>query len=173
MMDSTAKHPDDFGPYLDGDAGDRRYEEIRHHLDGCRKCREEIRIWHSLDDLFRNPEAQIEVPPFQWTRIEAQLEARKPGIMGRLNRLLQSRRLAWSAAFTLVLIAAVTFSGVGYRRHLEKRDFAALAVFNESETRRISEAENPFRALLGGAPDVNPFRRFQNTEDNNPFSIHH
>lgn len=178
-MNSSGKHPEDFSPYLDRDLEDSRYDEIRRHIESCPKCREEIRIWRSLDDLFRTPGIEVEVPPFQWARIEAKLKAARPGILERLTRLLDSRRLArrlaqrlpLTAGIAFVLIAAFTFSGVQYRRYIEKRDFADLLVFSESETRRISETENPFRALLGGDADENPFSRFRTNQDDGTFSI--
>jgi anti-sigma factor RsiW len=171
MSDSTVEHPEDFSPYLDGETKDRRYGEIRRHLESCPECRREIEIWHSLDDLFRAPEAQIDVPPYQWTRIEAQLQSRKPGFFGSLDRFLSAHRLAWGTALAALLMVAVTVSGVGYRRYQTQRDLAALSHFSESETRRIHSAENPFRSLVGGISDENPFSRFHTTEDENPFSF--
>jgi anti-sigma factor RsiW len=171
MKKTGTEHPEDFSPYLDGDRDDRRYEHIRDHLAACPECRRELQIWSSLDDLFRTPDTQIEVPPFQWSRIEAQLQSRQPVPTGWWRPLLQSHRFALSAALTVLLLVAVTLSGVGYRRHMESRDLAALSVFSESEIRRIESAGNPFRSLVVDRSDENPFSRFQIAENGNPFSI--
>jgi anti-sigma factor RsiW len=166
-------HPEDFSPYLDRDFADKRYEEIRLHLEACPDCQEELKTWHSLDSMIRAGEMEIQVPPFQWARIRERLQEHRaePAILEQWGRLFKSRRLAWSTALGLLMAIAVTYGGFEYRKNVQAKEYAALVAFSESEERRINAAGNPFSAIVDSAQRENPFSEFQAPSKINPFSI--
>jgi anti-sigma factor RsiW len=158
-MNQAVEHPEDFSPFLDRDFSDPKYEEIRKHVDGCARCREEIRGWQSLDALFRTEEATIDVPPFQWRRIAIQLQTPVPaGMLDRFRAWMQLRRLAWSAALATLVLGALTFTGLEYQNNLEEKQL--LLAISESaavEEQRAAAAENPFRTAAAANDNSNPF----------------
>ncbi len=170
-MNRTVKHPEDLTPYLDRDTADPRYAEISRHLESCRECSEEARIWQSVENAFRNSAMEIEVPAFQWTRIRAQLEqAPVLGWREQLGRVLGKRRLLWSASAGLLLVG-MAIAGLQYRAIQERGELTALAGYSQAEHQRIQAAENPFR-IAGATAADNPFARVQDyANEGNPFMI--
>jgi anti-sigma factor RsiW len=170
-MNKTDRHPEDLTPYLDGDVADPRHAEISRHLESCRACAEEAKIWQKLEDAFRDPAIEIEVPAFQWTRIRARLEqAPALGWRGQLSRMLGKRRLLWSASAGLLLVT-IAVAGLQYRAALERGQLTALAGYSQAEYKRIQAAENPFR-IAAASDAVNPFAQVQDyANEGNPFLI--
>lgn len=166
-----AQHPVDYSPYLDGERGDAQYEEIRAHLESCTGCRAQLQSWRRVDDIFRSPDLELDVPQWQWSRIEARLdESPKPGWLAALRYRVPS--LAWAAAASVLLVAgSVTVAVRQYRQSAAEREtLVAVARFAETEQPRLRSAGNPFR---GGQVDSgNPFTRFQShrTQNDNPFA---
>jgi len=171
-MKTAGNHPEDLLSYVDGDPSDRRYEQIRLHIDSCAECREEIRLWRSMQEMLRAPEFEIEVPPLQWPQIQGRIGSHPHGLRWRekLAFLWSTRWPAWSTAFVLILLIAVTVSGFNYRKQVEADHMFAIAVYSESEWLRIRAADNPFRNLAADSAE-NPFARFQVTDKGNPFAI--
>ena len=158
-MNRIEGHPEDFGPYLDRDFSDRKYEEIRKHLETCVRCRNEVRDWQSFDSMFRSADADIEVPSFQWQRIAARLQAPAPsGILARLRPLLQPWKLAWNVTLATILLGAVIFSGLEYRKNFEEKQLLlAITRYAQEEGQRIVADDNPFGTVA--AERDNPFAR--------------
>src|SRR5881409_2531327 len=126
-MSDPSRHPEDFGPYLDGDFADSRYQEIKNHLNSCHRCAEELKVWREMDSLFRAPELSLDVPPFQWPRIAARLQQRKQvPVRQQWVRLLFARPspALWSVAAALVLVSAALLGGLEHRRK-ENREIRA------------------------------------------------
>jgi anti-sigma factor RsiW len=161
-MSQTPNHPPNLIPYLDGSLADKEYQEVKRHVESCAQCKEEVRIWESLDGMFRSPELEIEVPPFQWQRIQSGLTASRPVANNweRFFALLRPRQNAWKAALAVMIIGIVSLSGWQYHRVDQRNQLRALADFSQSESQRLSEARNPFSAF-GEAAIENPFNRFE------------
>lgn len=162
MRHTPGKHPDDLSPYLDGDLSDKRYEEIRLHLEDCAECREEAANWQDWQELFRSPEADLEVPSLQWHRIRARLEERRsgPGAWDRLTASIRPYRVAWGAVAALMMTAGLIVSGLEYRNYAEqKRQLTALSAYSESQQQWAAKADNPFRSKQ--ASTENPFTTFE------------
>src|SRR6266542_1706344 len=126
-MSNPSRHPEDFGPYLDKDLADPRYQEIKNHLNSCRQCAEELKVWQEMDSLFRAPELSLDVPPYQWPRIAARLhEPSQVPLRQRWVRLLFARPgpALWGVAASLVLVSAALLGGLEYRRK-ENREIRA------------------------------------------------
>jgi hypothetical protein len=158
-VNRVSGHPEDFGPYLDRDSSDPKYEEIRRHLDACVPCQDELRNWQSFDSTFRSGAAEIEVPPFQWQRIAAQIQTPTPiGILARLRPLFQPWKLAWNVTLATILLGAVIFSGIEYRKDFEEKQLLlAITRYSQEEGERIAADGNPFQTA--GAERNNPFAR--------------
>ena len=159
-------HIEDFGPVLSRQDADPEYPEIRRHLDHCQECRDELKNWQVLDELFRSEQA--EVPPFQWQRIAARLqEDRNAARLPRLVSLLRNWRPAWNIALGTAVIAAVIFSGVEYSRNVqEKQLLLAVTRYAQEEGVRISADGNPFRT--GAAAENNPFTGIITIDESKP-----
>lgn len=160
-------------PYLDGQTADKGYRAIQQHLDSCQECQAEIRTLKSLDSMFRLPEFEIQVPPYQWQRIRARLagNAVERGWRGWLVAMLKPSKLAFSMTTSILLIFGMAFFGWEYRRHLAEDQFLAIAAYSETERQRIGHAENPFRSYATAPSDENPFTRFQTPIAGNPFAV--
>ena len=158
-MNRVSGHPEDFCPYLDRDSSSPKYEEIRQHLENCVQCQDEVRHWQSLDSMFRSADADIEVPPFQWQRIAARLRTPAPaGIMDRLRPLFQPWKLAWNVTLATILLGAVIFSGLEYRKNFEEKQLLlAITRYAQEEGQRIVADGNPFGTVA--AERDNPFAR--------------
>lgn len=172
-MKTFEKHPEDLSPYLDRDHSDKRYSEIQAHLAQCAQCRDEVRIWETSAVMLRAPEAQIEVPHFQWQRILARLESPKPTMLWHARAFLQAhQRLAWSAVMGLLLIAITTLSGLWYQNRQSEQHILALIVESEVQWHREALRENPFRLSTPSVRSQNPFERFQYPMTKvNPFAL--
>jgi hypothetical protein len=173
-MKVTGNHPDNLTLLIDRDKADKRYDEIAAHIESCHECREEIQIIKSVDALFRSPEFEIEVPPFQWERIRERLEEHQPamGWWEQVCEAVKPQRPAWTYALGILLAVVLSLSGLEYYSNIEARQFLAIATYSESERQRIESADNPFRGLLA-AENENPFTRFQIPDDRtNPFAVH-
>ena len=158
-MNTLNGHPEDFSPYLDRDFSSRKYEEIRQHLENCVQCQDEVRNWQSFDSMFRSANADIEVPPFQWQRISARLRTPAPaGILARLRPLFQPWKLAWNVTLATILLGAVIFSGLEYRKSFEEKQLLlVIARYAQEEGQRIVADDNPFRAVA--VERDNPFAK--------------
>jgi anti-sigma factor RsiW len=172
-MNAVPRHPDDLNPYLDADISDKRYEEIREHLAICPECRGELAALQSLDRIFRSPELEIEVPAWQWSRIQAGLQAPRPSgsWLDRIGALSQPRKFAWGIAFSLLIFGSVTVSVWQYRRAVAREDLTQVTRYAQTEQVRLRAAGNPFRVA---AVSGNPFAEIQNgsgQSKGNPFAI--
>jgi anti-sigma factor RsiW len=172
-MNTSPRHPDDLNPYLDRDFSDKRYEEIRKHLEICPECRGEIAAQQSLDQMFRSPDFELEVPAWQWSRIRAGLLETKPaaGWFDRVRALSQPRRFVWGIALSVLIFTAIAVSVWQYRQEAARDDLMQLAQYSEVEQVRLRAAANPFRvAVISG----NPFTGIHNgsvQRRGNPFAI--
>ncbi len=169
-MNARTDHPADFGPYLDGDRADARFEEIRGHLETCAGCRDELARWRSVDLLFRSTGLEIDVPAAQWFRIRARLEEPRPapGWFGVLSR---PRQFAVGVSLSLFMLLALTVGVRQYRDAARQSELTAIAQYGAVEQARLKEAGNPFRSL--GQDYSNPFTRYQSTliqGKGNPFA---
>lgn len=170
-MKSAMEHPEDFSLYLDGETADPGYEEIRLHLETCARCREEVRNWRSLDSMFRSDESAIEVPPWQWQRIAAHLEAPLPaGRLAGIGRIFRPWSFAWNLTLTSLLLAGMLIGGMEYRNTLEERQLL-LAVTNyaANEGQRIAAEGNPFRDR--NVTTDNPFSQARSANHNEPEAV--
>jgi anti-sigma factor RsiW len=155
----TKEHPEDFGPYLQGEASDPKFQEVRAHAEECARCQDEVRMWKSVDELFRSPESEIPVPPFQWQRIQARMQASAPaGLAGRLPLVFRRWKPAWSGALVTLALGTMIVTGIGIRKSLEERQLLlAITQYAQEESRRIAADENPFRVPTGS--EQGPFDR--------------
>jgi anti-sigma factor RsiW len=160
-MSFNLRHPEDFNCYLDSDFSDSRYEEIRAHLEGCAKCREELEIWRGIEAAFRSPELDIEVPPFLWQRIASRISA-APGRQGwreRIRALALPRSMAWTGVAAVALVLLLTFTGVRFAKF--RADSRILSMIEESKPEW--KVENPFQRLVDETTDENPFEKLLST----------
>ena len=171
-MKEANQHPEDFGACLDIASADPRREEIGRHLERCRECRDELGRWRAAEALFRLPELELEVPPFQWQRIQARLEA----VDARAERpnpiwvWLRPRALGFGMAVPVLFFALITAAGLQYRNHVENEQLAALKAYSEGVQYSLRTAGNPFRgAVPGDASGENPFTPYQTEDRSNPF----
>jgi anti-sigma factor RsiW len=166
MTNAPGRHPEDLSPYLDGDVSDPGYQAIRHHLDQCPACTEEVENWKSWQAMFRAPEVEITVPDSQWRRIATGIEERKSR-KSRWERwfgITRPAKLAWGTAGALVLAAGMLISGLEYREYSEeRRQLTALSAYSEAEQEWLAQAENPFRSQDS---NENPFRRADSKNGN-------
>jgi len=162
------QHPEDFGPVLNRDTADPEFTELMSHLNQCQHCREELKGWQSLDDLFRSEQANLEVPPFQWGRIAARLEeTRGAGVPSGLRSWFLPRQAAWNVALGAAVLAAVIFGGLEYSRNIqEKQVLLAVTRYAQEEGIRISADGNPFRS--GTAAENNPFTGIMGIDNSKP-----
>jgi len=131
--------------------------------------------WEAVDALFRVPEGELEVPPFQWQRIRALIEdgRARPPFSLRLRDWLVLRAFAMGAAVSLLLFGMVTLAGLQYRSHMVREHMAELKVYSERATRQLVEAGNPFRLGQQGEGEVaNPFEAYFSGGSGNPFAMH-
>jgi anti-sigma factor RsiW len=161
-MRDIGRHPANLVPFLDGDLADPGYEKIRLHLDECEECRRECEAWRQAEKLVRAHAPRIEVPPFEWRRIAARLDEKKSGAgwFARFAGSVRAHRLAWNAALGTLLIAAITASGLEFRRHARDQVLVPIMAYAASETARLGSAGNPFQAYVDAASDENPFAKF-------------
>jgi hypothetical protein len=170
-MKETGNHPQDFSPLVDHDTTDGRYQELQNHVDSCLTCREEVRAIESFDRMFRSQHLEIEVPPFQWARIQARLERSGQGRWRAAFEALKPHRLVWKLAAGVFLALVLGVSGLEFYQYNQRSQFLALVTYTAAERQRIETAENPFRSFLA-AQDVNPFEKVQIPEDKiNPFAV--
>lgn len=159
-MNNDKAHIEDFSPYLDLDVSDPRHAEIEDHIGGCPACSEEARRWQAVDASFHTPEAEIEVPPFQWQRIAAEL--RNPAPAGVVSRLLALRRpwgLAWNVTLATLILGTFLISGLQYRRYSEERRILyAITSYTAEKGERMGSAGNPFE-IAAAVTGNNPFAR--------------
>lgn len=173
-MSAQGEHPQDFTPYLDRDCLDKRYDEIRMHLETCPDCRSEVEVWRSVDRVFRAPELEIDIPPFQWRQIRVRLESHEApaGWLERLAEQLKPRALAWKVAFVTSIVAVIVFSGLQYHGQLIDKQLVALTHYSQSEKLRLAGVENPFRRYGVTERTENPFTSLLESGSNtNPFII--
>jgi len=158
-MTQGSVHPNDFGPYIDGEVSDARYGEISAHLDACPDCRREAADWRSLDALVRSGAERIEVPPFQWARIAARLESPAPaGWWPRFRSPGRPWNRALQAGLATLVLGGALITVFQYYRTMETRQLLlAVTRYAEEESLRISADGNPFR--LAAASEDNPFAR--------------
>lgn len=172
-MNPRVEHPPNLTPFLDGSPADKDYQEVKAHVESCSHCQEEIRIWESIDNIFRSPELEIEVPPFQWQRIQSRLTSSRPVASGwkRFSAFAGPRQLAWKAAVAVLVMGIVSILGWQYYYRVGQiSQLESLAAFSQSESLRLSAANNPFSAFAESAIE-NPFDQFEvKTSGKNPFS---
>jgi hypothetical protein len=159
MTNAPGRHPENLSPYLDGEASDPEYQGIRLHVEHCSACKEEVENWKAWQETFRAPETELSVPDSQWRQIMARLDAPSsgPSLWERLFGSIQSARLAWGTAGTLVLAAGLVISGLEYRDYSEgRKQLTALSAYSEAEQQWIARADNPFRSQDS---TENPFRK--------------
>jgi anti-sigma factor RsiW len=157
-MSFNLKHPEDFTCYLDRDFSDSRYEEIRAHLEGCAKCREELEIWRGIEAAFRSPELDIEVPPFLWQRIASRINTppERQGWRKRITALALPRSMVWRGVAAVGLALVLTLTGVRFAKY--RADSRILSMIGDSEPEW--KVENPFQRLVEEATEENPFEEF-------------
>jgi hypothetical protein len=159
-MNSSHCDPIDFSIHLDQDTSDSRYREISAHLAECTRCRDEAKNWSSIDDLFRG-EDRIEVPPFQWQRIAAQMKTNTNSNMRRHFRLpLPNWKPVWSLALAAIVMIVAVWSGLEYRRYGEEKQLLlAISRYASVEQSQTGPDENPFRIPNAAdyANESNPF----------------
>jgi len=171
-MNRRMEHPPNLMSLLNGNPADKECQEIKRHVESCAQCKEEIRIWESLDDLVRSPDLEIEVPPFQWQRIQSRLAASKPAASGWTSflGLTRPRTVAWKAAAAALVMGIAALFGWHYYYKVDQiNKLQALAAFSQSENLRLSAAKNPFTAF-GMSAIENPFGQFEvEISGKNPF----
>jgi hypothetical protein len=174
-MNRRVEHPLNLTILLDGNAADKECQEIKQHVESCAQCKEEIRVWESLDDLVRSEELIIEVPPFQWQRIQARLATSRPAVGSwmRFFALTKPRLVAWRAAAAVLVIGlAVLFGWQYYYKVNQLNQLKTLEAFSQAESLRLSTARNPFSAF-GESAIGNPFDQFEaKISGKNPFEAH-
>jgi anti-sigma factor RsiW len=156
-MRLNPRHPEDFNCYLDRDFSDSRYEEIRAHLEGCAKCREELEIWRGIDAAFRSPELDIEVPPFLWQRIASRINTspgRQPWLE-RITALALPRSMVWRGVAAVGLVLVLTLTGVRFVKY--RADSRILSMIGDSKPEW--KVENPFQQLVEESTEENPFEK--------------
>ena len=159
-MNKRTDHPDDLSPYLDHDSLDPRCKEIEIHLDTCSRCRDELRTWQSVDALIRTNGDRIDVPPFQWQRIAAQLQTPLPmSLLARFRLLLQPWKPAWNVTAAVILSVAL-LTGLEYHKNYEEKQLLlAVSRYAAAEQLKLGSEENPFRTatISDRADESNPF----------------
>ena len=121
-MNKVMKHPEDFGPFLNRDLSDPECEEIRLHLEDCSQCRDEVATWRSMDTLFRGVQTEIEVPPFQWQRIAARLQApAQMDLPARLLLLLRPWKVTLRVSLATLVFGAAILTALVYQKNNEER----------------------------------------------------
>jgi len=172
-MNRRVEHPPNLMPFMDGSAADKEYEEIKRHVESCAQCKEEIRIWESLDNMIRSPKLEIEVSPFQWQRIQSRLTAsrQEANSWKRFFALTKPRQVVWKAAVAVLIVSIVSLSGWQYLYKAGRASqLKELAAFSQSESLRLSVAKNPF-STFGESAIENPFDRFEvKISGKNPFA---
>jgi hypothetical protein len=173
-MRMTGSHPEDFSPYLDGDTSDFRYLELKRHLDSCPACANEIKEWQSFEAACKTPEFELEVPPFQWQRIQSRLEQEnpEPASFKRWIGWLLRPQILYRGAMASLLGLVFLYSGFEYRLYVKTNQMKDLAAFSALEHARLQAAYNPFSDLTNDSYSQNPFAEIQKTEGNNPFGNH-
>lgn len=169
-MKPRSGHPEDWSPYLDRQTTDNRYAALDGHLEECAECRAEISRLESIDNLFRKPELELEVPAFQWTRIQAAIAERENVRPRGFLELLRRGRTAWAGALTSLLLVAAVGSLVLHRRVEDARRLAQVASYAETARLDPAMSENPFRPYVRRETG-NPFSRYQAPGDENPFTM--
>jgi hypothetical protein len=158
-VNKAGDHPENFGPYLDRVSTDPECEEIRHHTVGCIRCQDEVRNWQSLDALFRSRQDEIEVPPFQWQRIAAQIRQPAPaGVLARFALFFKPQKLVWNAVLATFLLGAVIFAGIEYLKNTEEKMYLlAITRYATVEIKQVTADGNPFQTA--SASYDNPFAK--------------
>lgn len=156
-MSLNVRHPEDFNCYLDRDFSDSRYEEIRVHLEGCAKCREELEIWRGIDAAFRSPKLDIEVPPFLWQRIASRITTppKRQRWRERITALALPRSMVWKGVAAVGLVLVMTLTGVRFAKY--RADLRILSMIGDSKPEW--KVENPFQRLVEEPTEENPFEK--------------
>jgi anti-sigma factor RsiW len=156
-MSVDLRHPEDFSCYLDRDFSDSRYQEIRAHLEGCAKCREELEVWRSIDAVLRSPELDIEVPPFLWQRIANRIRTPAGRQVWRewIPALAFSRSMMWRGVAAVGLVLVLTLTGVRVAKY--RADSRILSMIGDSKPEW--KVENPFQRLVEETTEENPFEK--------------
>jgi anti-sigma factor RsiW len=157
-MSFNLRHPEDFNCYLDRDFSDSRYEEIRAHLEGCAKCREEIEIWRGIEAAVRSPELDIEVPPYLWQRIASRINT-PPGRQGWrewITALALPRSMVWRVVAAVGLVLVLTLTGIRFAKY--RADSRILSMIGDAKPEW--KVENPFQRLVEEVTEENPFEEF-------------
>ena len=167
-MNRDAGHPENFSPYLDKDVLDPKHEEIRLHLSECSRCRDEVGRWQSVEAMFRSGESEIELPPFQWQRIAAQLREPAPtGILARFRSSLRPWKFAWNTGLATLALGIALMTGFQFYRIMETKELLlAVTRYANEEGERIGADGNPFR--LAAASESNPFIKSPFSGDSKP-----
>ena len=167
-MNQNLNHPENFGPLIDRDLSDPLYEEIAGHLNECAGCRQELHNWQSVDALFRSADPGIDVPPFQWQRIAAQLREPAPtGILARFRSSLRPWKFAWNTGLATLALGIALMTGFQFYRIMETKELLlAVTRYANEEGERIGADGNPFR--LAAASESNPFIKSPFSGDSKP-----
>jgi anti-sigma factor RsiW len=162
-MNRLTGHPDDLSPYLDHDSLDPRCKEIELHLDTCSQCRNELHRGQSMEALFRAGRDEIEVPPFQWQRIAAQLQTPLPlNSFARVRLLPWPWKPAWNVTLAAVILSVALLAGLEYHKNYEEKQLLlAVSRYAAAEQLRLGSEENPFRTATIS----------DRTDESNPFAI--
>lgn len=95
--------------YLDGDLPDREKAKVRRHLEGCRTCRDALKMIESMW-IMERPIERKAAPPFLWTRIAARLRLETKRSF--FKEFKKDVRLALRPVVTVVVLLFIFLCGV-------------------------------------------------------------
>lgn len=135
--------------YLDDELSEKERSQVRHHLKNCRTCRDGLKAIESMW-VSEQPIERQTAPPFLWTRISAQLEAKaEKKIFKGLKKPL---RLALRPILTIVVLFFIFYSGI----NLGKLMTGSSESVTEISTARITDnfGSSYFEILPPGSLDA-------------------
>ena len=161
---------DNLTAYLDGELLPEDDSQIRLHLASCAPCSRELQGFRQASDFMASNARELNLSPGSWSRVQAQISARKPGSFFRLP--IPVRWQIPAAAFACLVLITSGFlwyqqarenSLNAYIAQYEKAREAgrfirrAAADINSGLGSDVYTIENPFVEAKVGL-DLNPFR---------------
>jgi anti-sigma factor RsiW len=167
---------EEISAWVDGQLGPGESGQVESHIRDCGECRAAAEEMSALAEAFRATEI-AELPPYIWSRIEANLDNAVPA----RGRKLWSRFVpvighpVWMRATAAILAVVVLAVGgalfIEYRSaaEIEKRALTEIQLSQNRLAALEAESYNPFRTAGAASSERNPFSRDQLRPDINPF----
>lgn len=167
---------EEISAWVDGQLGPGETGQVEHHVRECSECRSAAKEMSALAEAFRATEI-ADVPPYIWSRIEANLDKAVPTREGSLwsrffpviGHPVWMRAAAAMIAVVILAVGGALFIEYRSAAEFEKRALTEIQLSQNRLAALEAESYNPFRTAGAASSERNPFSRDRLRPDINPF----